>query len=335
MNDFRLKNGKLDALLLKGILNGIKRDNNRVVLGPQIGADCALINFSEGLYAIGTDPITFDVSRPGYYAVHVNANDIAVAGAIPQFYTYTIIVPTGTLFSELETIIKDSVDTADSLGITLIGGHTEISDVVKRPLISISMFGKTVCDDMLPERIEEGDVVVQINPMAMEGTAILAEMFEDKLLESIGEEFISTAKNYIYDPGLSVVKPAVYAAKNLPVKLMHDPTEGGIISGVREMADRTDLGIKVFHDNIIITDETAEICGICGCDPLGLISSGALLAVFSKEGAQEALKHFEKEAYKCSIIAEFTEDTNYHMYMAEKDSLEPLVCFEVDELAKL
>lgn len=334
MNNKKLTNGKLDSELLGKLLSDIVTDDENVILGPQVGADCALVKLSEGTYAIGTDPITFDVSRPGYYAVHINANDVAVSGAIPSYYTQTIILPTGTTLSELNSIVEDSVKTANSLGITLIGGHTEISDVVKRPLISICMFGKKINkENSLPTLLPD-DVVIQVNPLAMEGTAILAEMFEEKLSIKLGKQYIQNAKDLIYNPGLSVVVPAVYASKNLPVKLMHDPTEGGIITGLREMVGQSQCGITVYENNFIIKDETIKICDICNCNPLGLISSGTLLAVFDKNDAESALQSFKEQGYECSIAATLTNDKNvYNTQTSER--IEPLKEFNVDELAKI
>jgi hydrogenase maturation factor len=289
------------------------------------------VKLEQGVYAVGGDPITFEVSRPGYYAIHVNANDVAVSGAIPSYYTQTIILPTGTELSELHAIMEDSVNTAKELGITLIGGHTEISDVVKRPLISICMFGLTINRVNLAEDIQSGDVILQINPLAMEGTAILAEMFADKLLMKYDEEYIQTAKNLIYYPGLSVVKPAVYASKELPVKLMHDPTEGGIVTALREMAVQTNCGLLVEEDKFIIREETVNICKECGCDPLGLISSGTLLAVFSEEDADDALSSFEELGYKSSIVARFTDfEGEYKSF--KNGEVGELREFKVDEL---
>ncbi|MDA3798796.1 MAG: AIR synthase related protein [Kiritimatiellae bacterium] len=334
MKNKKLINGKLDPNLLEELLENIVSDDETLILGPQVGADCALVKLSEGTYAIGTDPITFDVSRPGYYAVHINANDVAVSGAIPSYYTQTIILPTDTTLSELNSIVEDSIKTAKSLGITLIGGHTEISDVVKRPLISICMFGQTINKkNLLPTLLPE-DVVIQVNPLAMEGTAILAEMFEEKLSIKLGKQYIQNAKDLIYKPGLSVVVPAVYASKNLQVKLMHDPTEGGIITGLREMVGQSQCGITVYQENFIIKDETIKICDICGCNPLGLISSGTLLAIFDKNDVESALQSFKKHGYECSIVATLTNDKNvYNTQIGE--TLEPLEEFNVDELAKI
>jgi len=327
----KLENGKLDSGLLEKMLDDIVIEDANLILGPKVGADCALVLLEEGVYAVGGDPITFEVSRPGYYAIHVNANDVAVSGAIPSYYTQTIILPTGTELSELKAIMEDSVNTAKELGITLIGGHTEISDVVKRPLISICMFGQTINRVNLAEDIKSGDVILQINPLAMEGTAILAEMFSDKLLMKYDEDYIQTSRNLIYYPGLSIVKPAVYASKELPVKLMHDPTEGGIVTALREIAVQTNCGLLVEEDKFIIREETVNICEECGCDPLGLISSGTLLAVFSEEDSDDALNSFSDLGYKSSIIARFTDFVGEYKSFKNGEVSE-LRQFKVDEL---
>jgi hydrogenase maturation factor len=327
----KLENGKLDSGLLEKLLAGSVCDDDSVIVGPKVGADCAFIKLEEGVYAVGGDPITFEVTRPGYYAIHVNANDVAVSGAIPSYYTQTIILPTGTELCELEAIMEDSVNTAKELGITLIGGHTEISDVVKRPLISICMFGKTIKKVNLPENIQSGDVIVQINSLAMEGTAILAEMFSDKLLLKYDEEYIQKAKDLIYYPGLSIVKPAVYASKELPVKLMHDPTEGGILTALREIAVQTNCGLLVEENQFIIREETINICKECGCDPLGLISSGTLLAVFSEKDAGDALNSFVELGYRGAVVARFT-DFDGEYKSVKNGETSDLREFKVDEL---
>jgi len=327
----KLENGKLDSGLLEKMLDDMVIEDENLILGPKVGADCALVRLEEGVYAVGTDPITFEVSRPGYYAVHVNANDVAVSGAIPSYYAQTIVLPSGTELAELNAIVEDSVSTAKELGITLIGGHTEISDVVKRPLISICMFGKAINRVLPASEIKAGDVVIQVNPLAMEGTAILAEMFSEKLILKYGEEYVENAKKLIYSPGLSVVKPAVYASKELLVKRMHDPTEGGMFSGIRELTCQTNCGILVEQDKMIVKDETVNICRDCGCDPFGLISSGTLLAVFSEEDAENALNSFLDLGYESSIIAMFTDFEGEYKVSCNGEIL-PMKEFKVDEL---
>ena len=119
--------GKLPIDLLTRLLSDIDVRDPRVVLGARTGEDAALIDMGDRYLVAKTDPITFATDLIGWYLVQVNANDLAVMGATPRWLMATLLLPEGTTEAQTETIFAQLLEACDSLGITLIGGHTEIT----------------------------------------------------------------------------------------------------------------------------------------------------------------------------------------------------------------
>ena len=128
--------GKLDFRLLEKLLNSNPINDPRVIVGPRIGEDAAVIDFGKKYLVAKTDPITFTTHRIGWYAVNVNANDIATMGATPKWFLATLLLPEGKTNAKLATqIFKDIIKSTQKLNITLCGGHTEISYKIDRPVV--------------------------------------------------------------------------------------------------------------------------------------------------------------------------------------------------------
>jgi len=104
---------------------------------------------------------------------------------------------------------------------------------------------------------------------------------------------------------ISVVKDGIIAFKTGGVDAMHDPTEGGVIGGIHEMADASNLGVKVFEEKIPVAEETMEICKFFEINPLQLISSGAMLVAAKPEFAEDIITKLRREKIEASVIGEF------------------------------
>ena len=138
-----METGKLPAKLLKELIDNTPT-NESVITGPKIGLDAAKIKTKSKNLLIGSDPITFKTDNIGQFSVYINANDIAVSGAMPKFFMATILFPPNIEESDVKPIFNQVKDTCEELGIALIGGHTEITDCVSRPVISGTMIGEEV-----------------------------------------------------------------------------------------------------------------------------------------------------------------------------------------------
>ncbi len=150
MTDASLPVGKLPFELLGSLLAGLDSHDDSVVVGPGLGRDAAVIDLDGTLLVIKNDPITFVSQDAGVYLVHVNANDLSCLGAVPRWMLVTALLPevgsTPALVAELFEQLKS---TCAQLGISLIGGHTEITAGVPRPLLVGTLIGTAGSNGLL------------------------------------------------------------------------------------------------------------------------------------------------------------------------------------------
>ena len=271
--------GKLPAEQLRLMLQLLPRRDPRVVVGPRLGEDAAVIQMGDRDLVVTTDPVTMAAEHVGWYAVHVNANDVAVLGARPRWFFPVLLLPEGAATHAMVTGIMQEIAAAcDALGVTVGGGHTEITPGLGRPIVVGQMIGEVERGAWVDKSsLQPGDRVLLTRGVAIEGTAILAREKSDGLKGRVPEELLARARGMLTDPGISVVDAALAAVAAGGVRAMHDPTEGGVLTGLSELAAGSGLGIRVDGDRIPVYPETAAVCGALGIDPVGLIASGALL----------------------------------------------------------
>lgn len=327
--------GKFPPELLIKLLELPKREHEAVIVGPNPGEDAAILKWPREMITVTSDPITFVTPKPGYYAIHVNANDLAAMGAAPGFFTLTMIMPPGSTWGRAEEIMTDALAAADGIGAVLIGGHSEVSEAVNSPVLSVTMFGELIASQPLcSSRGKSGDAVIQVNPMAVEGASILAGEHYEDLIREFGSALVEKAVGFLEDPGLSVVEPALTAARFLPVHAMHDPTEGGLATGLREIAQASDKGLEIWEDRLILAEETEKICSFLDYNPLGLISSGCLLFTIPAEEAGRAASLLKETGRQVSEIGYLTDKPGQYDFIGKDGIKGELPYFEVDELAK-
>lgn len=326
--------GKVPGPMLARLLGLPRPTSERVLVGPGLGEDAAVVDMKAGPLVVTSDPITFKTPQPGHYAVHINANDVAAMGGRPLFFTLTMIMPPQTDYHRIEAIMAQAVEAGKSIKAVLVGGHSEVSAAVNTPVVSVTMFGELVGDRPLCSGDgQTGDAVIQVNPMAVEGTSILAEEYRDKLVRSLGSDVVDRAAGFLENPGLSVLAPATLAAGNLAVHAMHDPTEGGLITGVREIAAASGKGLVLWPEKLLLAEETRQICQCLGYDPLGLISSGCLLFTLSRRDAAEAINLMAEAGFPASEIGYLDGDNERFVYESADGATRNLPDFSVDELA--
>ncbi len=272
--------GKLPLDLLSRLLAEIDVGDPRVFLGARAGEDAALIDFGDRYLVAKTDPITFATDLIGWYMVQVNANDIASMGGTPRWLMATLLLPEDTSESDVERMFTQVREACEALNITLIGGHTEITYDLPRPVAVGAMLGEVPKEcAVLTSGARSGDSIVLTKAIAVEGASILAREAEDDLLErGVSQDTIGCAKDLLFTPGISVVPEATIACDVVDVHAMHDPTEGGLSGGLVEMAAAANAGLVIDLDAVPVLPECREICDALGLDPLGLIASGSLLA---------------------------------------------------------
>jgi len=334
MNSERFRPGKLDPSFLAALLARNRIGDPRVLLGPGVGRDAAVLDMGGGRCLVAkTDPITFATAEIGWYAVQVNANDVAAAGARPRWFLASVLLPdTGTTRELVETIHDDILRACRELEIELVGGHTEITAGLDRPIVVGQMLGEADRDRLVtPSGARPGDAVLLTKRIAVEGTAILGHEFGDRLGDA---DFAARCRAFLHKPGISVVRDAAAACAAGGVHAMHDPTEGGVATGLRELAEASGLGIRVRREAIPVYPETQRACEALGLNPLGLIASGSLLVVADPSRAGALIAALSHQGIECAQVGEMTaEKGNCRMILSEKEIHLP--AFPRDEIASL
>ncbi len=327
-----LTSGKLPPAALAGLLELAGPPPAELIVPPALGEDSAVVRLPGELLAVAADPITFPTPRPGHFAVCVNANDLAVTGAKPEYFTLTLLLPEGATVAQARAIVEQAVATGRGMGATLIGGHTEVTPAVAVPVLAVTMFGRLVRETPLRTGgAQAGDHVLQVNPYALEGTAILASERQVDLAGQVTAPDLALAAALLEEPGICVVEPALLVAECPDVHAMHDPTEGGIATGLREMAEAAGLGLRIAAERLCVLPVTERICRPLGIDPLGLISSGCVLMAVAPERCAWVEDTLRTAGYPVADIGVFTADPA--LVLVDGGGERPLPVFAVDELA--
>ncbi|MCC6453339.1 MAG: AIR synthase [Caldilineaceae bacterium] len=307
--------GKLPATLLADLLADLPTCHPQLLLGPAVGEDAAVIDFapeSDRLLVAKSDPITFATDEIGYYAVNVCANDLAVTGATPRFYLPTLLLPVGsTDVAMVRSIFAQIGAACAKLNIVVAGGHSEVTAAVNQPVIAGTLLGEVARDAFLSSRgCRAGDVVLLAGQIPIEGASIIArEKRADLLARGWTTAEVDKAAAYLHDPGISILLPAQAAVKTGAITAMHDPTEGGIATGLYELAVAGGVGMEINLDAIPVSPLAAKLCATYGLDPLGTIASGALLATCAPDQAERVLQAWAQVGWPGTVIGHLTHNT--------------------------
>lgn len=320
----KLPPGKIPIDILKEVVfKNLGADCGEVVLGPAAGVDGAVLDVGAKNAIVSMDPITGAVERIGWEAINVNANDVATFGVDPQFFFSCLLLPEGSDSKIVETISIQMHNAAKDLGIAIVGGHCETTPGLKNPIVVGCILGLTEKGKYVTAAgAKAGDRLILTKSAGIEGTAILASDRQEQLRNVFSQTVLEIAQGFFNQ--ISVVKDALTAYRAGGVHAMHDPTEGGILNGVHEMADAAGLGVRIYEDKITVEPETAKICRFYEIDPLQLISSGALLIAAEPQSADNIVKALCKERIYADVIGEFNPNINKRILMKKDDSAEML-----------
>jgi HAD superfamily hydrolase (TIGR01509 family) len=276
-----------------------------VILGPALGEDAALIELGGEVWAVASDPITFTSKEAGRLSVVVNANDIAVRGAVPLYYTVVVLVsPEDATEEYIGSLLDDIRAACEGLGIALIGGHTEVSPGLTQTIISGTMLGKVTGRPITTGGLREGDLVGMTKWTGLEGTSILLSEFGERLLKIHGSSSFDKLEDIFSKDWLSILPEAAIAAACPHVTSLHDVTEGGIGEALHEMATASGLHISVDPTCIPLLPETELLCSDFGINLLGLIGSGSMLIGCAKEAKKELEDAFARKNIPFTWIGE-------------------------------
>lgn len=265
----KLDNDDLERLVLKKF----RRVRPEPLSMPTIGQDCATLDLNGDLAVLSCDPITSaSVAHLGRLTIHVSCNDAAAAGAEPVGLLVTLLMPPDGTMEQIGRIADDLSAAAQLAGVDILGGHTEVTDAVARPVTSATVVARQPRGSAL-RGMRPGDAVVLTKSAGVEGTTIIAEDFA-RLLTDIPAETLAAAR--AFSGKLSIV-PESRIAMQVGATAMHDVTEGGVLGAAWELAYAGGCAVEIDSSAIPVHTETAALCAALGLDPLRLIGSGSLL----------------------------------------------------------
>nr|WP_255359091.1 AIR synthase-related protein [Haladaptatus sp. R4] len=210
-------------------------------------------------------------------------------------------------------IVTEQIDeAAKNLDVAIVGGHSEYAPDLPRPTVTMTAMG--LADEYIPTGgVEPGDRLVLTKGAGIEGTAILATDFRDE----VGTDTTVDGESAAVD-GKSAVEAGESFFEEISVAedarvlreyahAMHDPTEGGVITGLLEMAEASEIRLEVARDDVPVRDVTRTLCDTMSVDPLRIFGSGALLAAIPEEGVEDALDAIRDAGISAAVIGHAVE----------------------------
>ena len=330
----KLPFGKVPPELLEMIVfPNLGTGNKDVILGPARGEDAAIVRLKDKLLVMSCDPVSGSVERVGWLAVNVSANDVATCGVKPRWLLICILLPDNYERITFTRICEQINNASEKLGVAVVGGHSEISPGLDHPIIISCCIGVAEGKKYLTTSgAKPGSKIILTKGVGIEGTGILATDRKEIVVKTYGAEFASKCAKYFEE--ISVVPEALAAAKMREVYALHDPTEGGVLGGLWEMADASECGFTVFEEALVIRPETKAISELFKIDPLRLISSGSLLISVKDTAALRLIKTLQKKGIPASIIGDVTADKNRKIFIKKDGSTQTLSRPESDDLWK-
>jgi hydrogenase expression/formation protein HypE len=289
-------------VLEETVLRLTGRVSPMVVTPPKAGLDFAAVKVGDQFMVVSADPITGVSERIGAYAMNVSANDVATSGRRPQFAETVVLLPEGSGREEVGGVARQLDEEARALGISIVGGHTEVTPGLVKPIVVVTAFA-FVESYVTSGDARAGDTIMMTKTAGLEGTAALAS-HGGLFRRGIAPRTLARARGLTSE--LSVVDEAVAAFETGDVRAMHDCTEGGVLGAAFEMSLASGVGFRLKEERVPVARETREVCRELGLDPLKLIGSGSLL-VAVKKGREKSVQEALKGIADINPVGEFVE----------------------------
>lgn len=333
-HDVPLGIGKIENDLLKKIVfDKITYRHEDVKVRSKIGEDCAVVGFGDYDCIISSDPITATTSEIGSLAIHITCNDIASNGIRPIAIMVVALLPPDATANDIEVIMDDAGRAASEIGVEIVGGHTEITDAVNRPILITTAIGKKLNNDKnLELKISDGDSIIFTKKVGLEGTAIIVMDKEAELSDILSEKEIDAAKSFMKH--ISVVKEGVIAGE-MGATAMHDVTEGGVFGGIWELCESAEKGALIDVSKIAIDDITLKIAKKFDINPYKLISSGSMLIVAPCDKAEDIVNEINSQNIDACVIGEIKDKMNGIKYLDEEKNIKDIKPPSSDEIYRV
>ncbi len=326
-----MRTGKIpEKVLREKILPFSGAHRPEVQVGPGFGEDCAVLDLETDLVVVSTDPITGAASGVGSLAVLVASNDVAANGAHPVGVLLCILLPPNSPEELLAGLIQDAHQQAGELGLALLGGHTEVTDAVRLPVITATAVGRVAPANLVKSSgARPGHILLMTKWAGLEGTAILATDFAPELAPLVTAKILQEGR--ALQRHLSVIKDGITAAR-ARASALHDITEGGLLGAAAEMAAASGAGVEIWEAEVPVHPSTREICRVLGIDSLRLISSGAML-IAAPEG-ETVRNDLEQQGIPTAAIGRIKEESS-GLTLVRKGQRESFAVPDRDELYRV
>jgi hydrogenase maturation factor len=294
------------SILKRSVLRQAKSHAEEVIVGAAPGEDAAVITPKDGESLVcSIRPVTYSRVDEGYYAVHAALNEAAAMGAKSVAVLVSALLPPDTDEAQIKSYMAQVEAVCEKEHVQAAGGHTQISDAVTRPVLTVTGIGLLKQPDLtLTADAQPGLDLVVTKWIGLEATSILAKEHETKLLSRYPLHMIETAQHF--DEYLSAASEAATAVKS-GACAMHHISQGGIFAALWELADASGVGLDIDLKRIPVRQETVEICEFFTLNPYEIASGGSML-IAAKDGHQ--LVETLRQEGICSAVIGKTTDSN-------------------------
>ena len=327
-----MNEGKLAPAVLARLLEHTAANRPEVLVGAAAGEDAAVVRGRERLI-VTADPITFTDQNIGYYSVAVNCNDIVAMGGRPRYLTTTILLPPRTAAPRLKAIFREIELAAARAGVLWVGGHTEVTTAVTRIVISAQAIGFLRRAPLLTSAARPGQLLLMTKWAGLEASTLIAREKPAEVRRLLGPAGYREVLGWLHDPGITILAEGA-VLERYRLGAGHDPTEGGIATGIHEIASRSGVGVLVQGDQVPVHPHTRAVCARFGMDPLGALSSGVFLFTASPATARQACAALTRRGVPAAVIGRIT--GAQEKVLLERDGVrKPLRRFARDEVIRL
>jgi hydrogenase maturation factor len=305
---------------------GARRET--VLVPPQNGVDVGIVEIGNQAVAITTDPVfivpEYGFERAAWFAIHILVSDIVTSGLPPAYLSIDLNLPMEMNEEQLETVWHVMHKECEKLGIAVVCGHTARYENCHYPMVGGATVLSVGSKDayVTPKMAKPGDQIIITKGPAIESSGIFAAMFPDKIERAFGASFSKKAEDIFYK--MSVVEDAKTAVsvgvRDDGVTAMHDATECGIWGGVYELAQASELGVRLNIDDIVIQEGVFDICKLFGInDPYAAISEGTLIISCKPHKADAIVGALTSKGIPASIAGELTKPEKGMIVITRKE----------------
>lgn len=247
-------------------------------------ADAAVLDLQSvpgSRIALSTDsyvvsPLFFPGGSIGDLAVNGTVNDLSMAGAIPRYLTAGFIIEEGMPMQDLKRIIGDMARAAQRAGVRIAAGDTKVVERGKGDGVFINTAGVGIVPpgvELSPRRIAVGDHIIVSGPIGRHGVAVMAQ-----------RNGLSFNPPVLTDSAaLNAMTASMLAERAEHVRVLRDPTRGGVATTLREFSAEANVSIEISEEALPVPSGVRGACDLLGLDPLYIANEGVLLAVVSPD----------------------------------------------------